>query len=618
MKADDEEAFNHRGEDKMKCHKCGFQLNNDEHFCPSCGSHIRISDWSRYTEDDAGFAIKDAKYIKPMVQLKEDWSDKLNNNGQAGDDEDWWQKKVTESNPDGDDKSSDRENTPKAGRRKAVRDFLMARPYLGFVALLLIGILLYNYFSSDKSAYVLYKKNSNALQVYSADRKTRVLNRKGEIVHSFDRTGIPQYCRDKSAAVIYLTGAGEQSDPEVYYVTEKDSIRLDNDMIAYAMSADGRYLFYSRELSNRKFGLLRYDRKAKKERILLEIEEKKFGLIKASPDGKTLAYSLIPINNDKIEISKLETFILREGKEAEYLGDNLHVIEVSDDGKYIYYLDYDNIPTSLNVRHKGKVIKLTDSLRMTGLWINQDYSEMLFSVDKSTYLYDGGDKVLKIAETEAVELILPYQYEADIDLYNSIVFCNVKSFKKKIIRCSDYTIRIINKYGEAEEICRIEPESRIALSSDGNSLLYSTSEGSIQKVSDITGKCKESTVVAQMNSFITTADLSQIYYLIGNELYYKEGGKEAVKLADGITSLMNNGDYTGALLLSRTEGRGELYYSRKGSKPEQLLKNSVVIEMKRLESGYAVEIVTIKPTGAFEYYYNSEGKKMRLLEEKIS
>ncbi len=606
------------GDNMMNCKLCGYQLSPEMKFCPSCGSRILIGkDGFFPIEDDPTFAIRDAEYIKPAVQAEDALSDGPNRTEQTKGEEG---QQEAENSPYGDNPDTEEESSDQPRKTKSIWNLIKTRPYLGVFACMIAGILLYTLFFMDRPVTTYFKLSGNQIQVYTREDKTLVLNHKGDTVHSFDYPSYCQYSRDKSAAVIYLIKSEERQDVELHYVTEEDSIQLSEEYTVSDLSADGRYLFYADKMQEDNYGLYRYDRKTKKEKLLVQAKDKKFGYIVTSPDGKTLVYSLIPPDYGTNENSKMENILLREGKEAESLGANKYIYEVSNDAIYIYYSELQGYTiSSLYVRNQGKEIKLMDYFGLNALWVNQDYSEMLCSDGGNTYLYDGGDKLLKIAGVAAIELLLPNQYQGYADSDRMIMVHNFKSFKNKLIRCNDGSIRIVNKEGDADQICRVENESKLVLSSDGNNLLFSTSKGSIKRVSDLYGKCQESTVVSQMSSFITSGDLSQIYYMIGDQLFYKEGtgSKEAIKIAGGVAAIISNGDDTAALFRTRVRGRGELYYSRKGSEPVQLLKDVSVTDMKRMESGNGVEIITITATEAYEYYYNSEGKKVRRIEDEI-
>ena len=606
----------------MKCSQCEFQTEAEIKFCPNCGSRVTSENGENrifHIEDDPGFASRDSEYIRPSVQPAKAGQSMGNRRGPDHSEGAWQGNGQDYGQPDGREYSypeMEEESSEKSLRRKPFKELLRTKVLLALGTILAVGILAYTFILKDKLTSVFYELSSHAIQVYSTGDKTLILNRKGEAVHSFDQFIYTQYSSDKSAAMIYLMKPNESGNFEQYYVNEEDSKLLSNINSVFEMSADGRYLFYSLRLPNNRFGLYQYDRKTKKEYLLIETKDKQFGVVKVSPDGKTLTYTLIPTELNVNDSNDIETFLMKEGKDPESLGEDKVVMAVSNNAEYLYFCDYENNTlTSLYARYKGEDVKLLDYFNMNYNWINEDYSEMLYSDGSDTYLYHKGDKVITIAGTEAIEILLPYQYQSYIQSERLFVTYNSKTFLDKLIRCSDGTVRRINKKGEAERICRVDPESQIALSSDGDSLLYTTSEGSIQKVSDISGKCRETDLVDQMNSFITTADLSQVYYLIGDELFYKEGNNEAIKISEGVNYLMSNGDYTGAFFQTDIQGEeGVLNYSSKGSEPEHLFEEAYAAELTRLDYGCAVKLTVF---GGNEYYYNSRGSEMMRIEDEI-
>ncbi len=608
----------------MKCEKCGFQSEPGIKYCPNCGSRVTSGTEENrifHIEDDPGFASRDSEYIRPTVRSADAAKGIVSRRGPEH--REGIRLENGKENGEGDVRKysySEEEEKPsiKKQQTKPVRAFLKPKLLLGLAVLVTAGILAYTFFLKDKPTSVFYELSSQAIQVYSTGNKTLILNRKGDTIHTFDQSAFSQYSRDKSAAVIYFMKPNESGNFEQYYVNDEDSMKLSINNSVFDMSADGRYLFYSKKMLYGEYGMYRYDRKTKKEVLLLQVEDQQIGLIKVSPDGKTLTYTLIPENYGTGDNREIETFLMKDGEDPESLGDDLVVMAVSNNAEYLYYYNYDlenNVINSLHARRNGKDTKLLETLNMNFMWMNQDYSEMLYSDGRDTYLYDGSDEIHTVTRTAATEIILPYQYQAYNHYDRMIMTHSYKSFQNKLIRCSDGTVRRINQKDEAEMICRVDPECQIALSSDGNSLLYTTSEGSIKKVSDISGKCRETDLVNQMNSFIATADLSQVYYLIGEELFYKEGDKEALKIAGGVYALMSNGDYSGAFFQTDIPGEsGVLNYSCKGSEPEYLFEEAYAADLTRLDYGCAVRLTVF---GGYEYYYNSEGSNMMRIEDEI-
>ncbi len=598
----------------MKCEKCGFDSKQWNKQCPICGGPSIMSDGGRCTpiEADPGFASRDSEYIGAMVQPMGRVPGSNNRSGEGLVEWDW-QNNLQESGQDNKGRHSHSEEGEESSgdpkRTSPYRELLKSRLLLGFAVLFAVGLLIYGLYLKNKPVTVFYEHSSRAIQSYTLMDQTLILNRKGEIVHSFNQPVYVQYCTDKSAGVAYMMKQEEVGLYELYYISDQGSVPLTEDVQVFDMSANGRYLIYSKKITNDEFGLYRYDSKTGKDDLLIKEEGKIFGLVRVSPDAKTITYTLVAADNSSTEI---ETYLKEEGRDPEFLGDDKVAFAVSNRAKYLYYCDYeDNVISAIYVLKDGMELKLADEFSYT-IWFNQDNSEVLYTDGGNTYLYDGSDKIITVAETVVTEIILPHQYRSADQMKPMSDANNVGSFQNKLIRFRDQTLRMMNREYEAEVVCRVDEVSQIALSKDGNNLLYSTAKGSIKKVSDISGARKETTLVNQMNSFITAGNLSQVYYLIGDELFYKEGNNEAKRLAEGAFDLMSNGDYSAALFkTNRTGGRGMMYYSVRGSEPEQLFDGYYVENSVRLDYGWAVMVA--KP-GGYENYYNPGGRSMLRLE----
>ncbi len=576
----------------MKCSKCGMQLINEEiMFCPKCGSRVNSSVHEVCQEgiykEELGFSRHDTEYIKPEI-LK--------------------QGNLLSGGLDDDGKNDKAKKTSKA-------KFLLAfAPVLAAVLLILIFV----FKPVDHKAYQAI--TNEAIEVYSdaMNHNTLIFNTRGKILHQLNKLVAPAYNLDRTAAILY-TGSDDINNYGVhlYYADGTNLIEIEHIVSDFDISNDGNYLIYSTQSSEEGNVLYQYDVKRKKETVLAQSSDKQYKLIKFSPDGKSITYNTIQTElKDNTQNITVEGFLIKDGEEPVSLGEGYIALAVSDHATYQYYFDYeDNVINSLYVAKGNRSDEVFTNVVNNYMFFNKDYSEVLFTLEDETYLRTGSGKNIQVADARVKEFILPINSSEYLDIFTpNFRYYNFDTFISKVFLCEDYSLWIIDKEEEPRKIGTAYQANDVAISENGNQLLYLNPERKVMRISDLTGQGVEEAYISNANSFIASGDLSEVYYLDSDQLYYKKGDSEPKQVADNVSSLYWNTDQTQALFeADKQSSKSVLYSSSHGEEPEVVLDYGNHI-IQKLNYGVSVETMT---NAGYEVYYNTDGNQLKQIVDNM-
>ncbi len=582
----------------MICGNCGHKEEAGSKFCHNCGSRIGAPGLGQEVfqiEDDPGFASRESEYIKPML---------LREAGRAAGPED------QEMGQHG-----------SHGIRRG-NIWLGRKRLFGWSAVLAAAILIIIILYRKEEQPVFYEISDHAIQIFSTEQETYVLNREGVVLHSINQPCYPYYSSDKSAAILIRTEfsfrTGAELENNLYYVNENELVELGNGSFTFDLSANGKFAVYSRLMEGNKSGLYLYDVDKQEETLLDYSADRMYAMVRMSPDGQIITYAAINTSvNPNTRTAIHEAFIIRKGKEPESLGNELIVLAVSNREDYLYYVKYHDITaTSLCVLSHGREKVLSEKLdeNLFAVALNGDYSEILYSDQGKTYIYTDEGKELPVADTAVQDVILPESNsEFESLLLQGIRVYQFDSFRNKVIRCNDGTLRVIGNGYAADEIGKADSVREIFLSKDGNRLIYRASGGKIMKVEDLKGNFKADTLVSQADICVAAGDLSEVYYLLGDKLYYKYDQSDPKPVAERIYNIYGNTDHTGVFFMNNYSGaKGTLYYSTNGNEPVTVIEEAMIRQITETQIGIVVR------SNRNEYYYNPEGMIMNRIspEEK--
>ncbi len=569
----------------MKCNQCGMKLINEEiKFCPKCGSPVNPAAPEQRQEslskEELGFSRSDTEYMRPEILKPEQF--------------------LSGGPEDGRDTKS-----KKPAKRKLLLAFIP-------VLIVVLIILVFVFKPVDLKAFQLISDKS--IEVYSdaMNRNTIVFNTRGKILHQLNKSVTPVYNLDRTAAILY-TGSDDINNYGVllYYADSNNLIEIEHIVSTFDISNDGKYLIYSTQSKEDGNTLYQYDVKRKKETVLAQSPDKQYQLIKFSPDGKSITYNAIKTEfKNETQNVTVEGFLIQDGAEPVSTGEGYISLAVSDHGTYRYYLDYkDNVINTLYVAKENQFEDIFTNVTNNYLLFNMDYSEVMFTLEDKTYLRteSGNNKV--VAEARVKEIIMPINSNQYLGIFSpNFRYYNFDTFHNKVLLCEDYSLWLIDKEEEPRRLGTAYKDNDVAISEDGNQLLYLNPDRNIQRISGLSGKCVEDTYINNANSFIASGDLSEVYYLDSDQLYYKKGDAEPTQIADNVTSLYWNTDQSQALFeADKQNGNSIVYSSSHGDEPKVALDygNHIIQKLN-----YSISIETMSNSG-YEVYYNTDGNRMK-------
>ena len=566
----------------MVCFHCGRENEAKSKVCRYCGYPL-ISE-----KAEIGFSSPDTEYIGPRVQnlpIEAQQSSQKEANVLS-------------------DLPSHSEANPTADtieRRWKDKKLLAA---IFSVAVIFAALAIFNG-SGQRNTAVFSYISEDALEILADTNKntTFVWNTGGEKLFEIDEVLMAFFIPDKTAAILF-----DQENRCRYYVNAKKFIRLREDISMLNISINGQYLMYSAKEEQESM-LYRYDVKKEKEELL--DQGKGFGSLIISPDGKTMAYAAAS-DRTGADSEDFACYLIRNGGEPEFFGKKRAIFALSDHAEYIYYYELQENKKIAYAQKEGQSVYLTDSLDR--VMVNLDCSELLYSVEGSTYLFNGKDKI-KIYDSLIRDVIKPKNSQSNG------VYPGFNSFKSKALIFQDNAVVWIDDKYAARKVGNNIGHYFAIISDTENTLMYATRKLEIEKVT-IQGDTEDSKrFVNNADQVATSGDLSDVYYLSGDQLYYKNNMEEAIMLADQVEGLCLNakGDIAFFQKDCTTKSnvrKGTLYYSIHGGEPRPVKDGKEAVLLGQWN--YGIAFAGENDTGSYDLYYNTKGIEFKLILEDVS
>jgi len=414
----------------------------------------------------------------------------------------------------------------------------------------------------------------------------------------------------KKAAV--LTDNNGVSGGTLWLVTTSNAKRIADDVFDFQISASGNGVIYLTDYNNRNntATLYLYNTSSNKASRITDDAVyfsgyNLFGIC-ISPDGKSVGY----ISDYDIYSNEFIGYIKVDGKATERLGNNSYAMALSDSGKIIYYVKMSDNGrgASLHSRRGRTENRLVPDMPShdLGIYLNRDYSEIIFSVDNKTYISrNGGEREILTSNHINGLFINP---ETKVMVSGNVTIYEIRTFKNTIIN-SNNRLEYINSRFETERISGINfNETRqMFLSQDGKTLFFLT-DGILSRIDPSKLNAERTFISRSVSSFIASNDGKTIYYVDYNEdLWRVRGNGNPSKVANFVSSrhlaIFNNNAFF--IIDYNSRSGGDLHFSNNGRSSKKIAGD--------------VMNVWSSPTGVFyltrdsEYYRSNGNSNFSLL-----
>lgn len=398
-------------------------------------------------------------------------------------------------------------------------------------------------FDSYSPNSVFYIQTEDTVFFFTSDgKKIGELDAPQTCVHSSDFSNLTVYDSDQNLNIVTSNGIENLGIFETY------TRSLNGKFIIYT-DKDGDWYWYDTvKREEKKISGIGYN------------DSVKFCSI--SPDGSAAAFSIYDEDG-------YEGFTCLYGQAPVSLGRGNIPLAISNGGDYIYYCRLQNSTKegywTLYVSHKEERVKLSDSfdladnLEYTSLLLNNKGNQLIFEENGKSYItINGGEKQKLFSNSPfLIEPETPL-YTADKKDYNTCVFYPISDLLDQCYSYYEGPVYFVDSKGESYKII---PDSTDDFQiADNNSGAIYLSKGNLVKVTDfVKGTKVDLTSDADADSFFATNDLSGIYYLENDELYYLKEGKKPVKIKDDVEKYMLAPDDLSVYVLSD----GQLYIAKR-------------------------------------------------------
>jgi hypothetical protein len=623
-------SINFMGDDQMICRNCGRVNDADKRYCSYCNCILSTpraipdaADINSYESED-GFSRPDSQYIEPqIINLEEIESNEYSqpNNDRNVQlkiiDKKLGLKQPHRENEIYEDLQQEfpqelyREQESQKQNKFTNRIKLTRKSLIGMsiAFLLIIFFILFLDRVLEDGAFSFIDKDSLEVYIDRTKSDTYVFNSNGDLLHKIAQSVTPYYTKDHTAALLV-----SHNNAQSHYVNAQELIKLNPGMRSYSMSENGKYIVYSTFNGLQNFYLNLYDVDNHSEKVIDTITGKQYDMIQTSPEGKIINYITVsyPFNMDYMEY---ESIRLKLGNGPETLGKNIIVFEVSKDNKYIYYIDRtEETSNSIYVKSDTGTVLLSNNVT-NNIFFNKDATEIIISEGERTYISVNGGERQQIADTIVSKIVTPRK-SVIYSKYNMGIYSyGFTTFKNKVILCNN-ALKLIDNQFQSKDIGYVTNNQQIVISKDGTDLIYRNADRDLMRVNNLDGTWEQDKIAAAIDDSIASSnDLSKIYYLMDNQLYYLFKQKEPLLITDDASNLcINQAGDTAYVLKNNSSGSAMVYYCVNGGKLEVVPESEGVIGLKEWNFGI---IYQKRIDGRNAVFYNSKGTKFNLLVDGV-
>lgn len=471
---------------------------------------------------------------------------------------------------------------------------------LKWIALAVVALILICIIASCASKKDRFTRSADMENAYMSAESDLLVSISGNEITTDEEIYSVNHSSDYSLTVV------ETREDVLYFVKGNKLVEVDEEVDAYIISAYGDSIAYLKEVENGVGELYLYNvAKEKAEKIDSEAYEEYFVL---SPDGKTIAY----LGNCEVEVDDWwgydeltggDVFVSKNGKKAEKRYKDAIPVAVSNNAKYVYYIE--------DVQENGKFCVndkkiLADSTKLDEIIFNDDLTEMLYYADGDTrYFTAAKAKDVKVKSSYLYSVMMPenavvHYIDSDIYMYG------IDTFNKSVISLDSGLYYMYDKGEETEKIAT--STYNLKMSDDGKSFLFVDGD-ELVRIKDVT-KSREEVVVGEdleISTLYTSKDLKKIYYIdYDEELFLLKKNGKSVSISDDVTSAIYSDKYDVIYFIEDEE----LFYATTSAKS----KKSVAEDVTDVAGGYdSYVLYYVEEDDEAEVYVMTKKNKSKFL-----
>lgn len=490
----------------MFCNQCGNQLAEDELFCPKCGAKqdplvgAALSASAQAATQAAAPAPALAAAPAPTPAAPAATAIPAPAAGDA--------------------------NAPKKDTKKAFPFIIVgAAAAVVVLAILLIAVLPRVIGRGGKADR--YAKEDMIGYTYM-DSGIAFFNLKGELCELEKGSyGFNSVTSADMSVIAYTLYNEKSNDYDLYYITSDLEPVLVEEDVHYnvRISYDGAYIAYLTDVKDDTFGdLYLYSIKDNKS-TLIDSEVYPY-LICMSTGGKAVAYlrNFEDIDDNELYIGGIKIKSQKVDKDGSI------PVAIRDNGKALYYVTNNDKLYLYNGKDSVKLASDVDG----DFYFNRDASEMLYTKGGKTYYYElKMDEPVKVVSAKIYDIALPKDV-VDYSQNNYFTeFVGLDTLKGCVME-TDSGLYWLNSKGS--DTVKIANTYVYQISENGKSILYQNG-GTLYKISKF-GEDMDPKVVYDdefADWFVASADLSKIYIIIDDELYYVKSEKKTERITNDLS-----------------------------------------------------------------------------------
>lgn len=362
----------------------------------------------------------------------------------------------------------------------------------------------------------------------------------------------------------------------------------DTKYVGYRLSADGSALAYL----NDDYQLVLYHIQSGDTEVVVERPYSEYAI---SPDGSALLYRTQ-------ENGKYPLFAYINGTHLQLSGNGIPM-GISNDGERIYYYDHERNAVCLRTKD-GEVTSLAESegirLNMT-CYFNLDHSEMLFTLEEKTYLWQKGQTAVKLCDGHAETV-------GDFEVWGRTVngTLPIKSFKRLYFLANENDLYYLDSHAEAHFIDG--GVKRYSASLTNGVMYYLTDTDQLYRTqSHSATKCTR--VATKVSDFLISPDGRDCYYLDKDlTLWHIKHDCKPRTLAGNVLTLTVTNDGLCMFILQDPDSRSYTLYAAKGAGKLYLIDTDVHVVVGNYKRCYYFKAIDYK---TYRVYATTSGIRFK-------